>query len=291
MGLKLFAKNLVRLFNIDLKKHKKLIRKHETLETMLDNLKYEIADQVKDIELPQVVKAEETIKVLYSSHKSMARFGDGEFNLIEGRDIGFQKSSPEISKRLAEVLKSNDENILIGIPDVFGSLDAYCQHVRSYWREFLPKNRHWIYQLLDLRKTYYDACFTGYAIQSAEDDEEALKKYYNEIRKIWQNRDVVFIKGKDTETYVNDIYDNVKSAKYIYAPKAHAFEHYNEILNEARKESKDKLFIVILGPAATILAYDLAKSGYQALDMGHLAKDYDWFMRKEEKIVGKFFAS
>ena len=258
---------------------------------MLDNLKYEIADQVKDIELPQVVKAEETIKVLYSSHKSMARFGDGEFNLIEGRDIGFQKSSPEISKRLAEVLKSNDENILIGIPDVFGSLDAYCQHVRSYWREFLPKNRHWIYQLLDLRKTYYDACFTGYAIQSAEDDEEALKKYYNEIRKIWQNRDVVFIKGKDTETYVNDIYDNVKSAKYIYAPKAHAFEHYNEILNEAQKESKDKLFIVILGPAATILAYDLAKSGYQALDMGHLAKDYDWFMRKEEKIVGKFFAS
>lgn len=47
MGLKLFAKNLVRLFSIDLKKHKKLIRKHETLETMLDNLKYEIADQVK----------------------------------------------------------------------------------------------------------------------------------------------------------------------------------------------------------------------------------------------------
>lgn len=97
MGLKLFAKNLVRLFSIDLKKHKKLIRKHETLETMLDNLKYEIADQVKNIELPQVVKAEETIKVLYSSHKSMARFGDGEFNLIEGRDIGFQKSSPEIT--------------------------------------------------------------------------------------------------------------------------------------------------------------------------------------------------
>lgn len=74
-------------------------------------------------------------------------------------------------------------------------------------------------------------------------------------------------------------------------PKAHAFEHYNEILNEARKESKDKLFIVILGPTATILAYDLAKSGYQALDMGHLAKDYDWFLRKEEKIIGKFFAS
>ena len=291
MGLKLFAKNMVRLFSIDLKQHKKLIRKHDTLETMLDNLKYEIADQIKDIRLPKVVKAKETIKTLYSTRKSMARFGDGEFNLIEGRDIGFQKASPEMASRLAEVLKSDDENILIGIPDVFGSLDAYCQHVRSYWREFLPQNRNRIYNLLNLNKTYYDACFTGYAIQAAETNEECLEEYYVEMRKIWDNRDVVIIKGEGTETYVNDIYDNAKSVKYIYAPKAHAFEHYDDILESAKKESKDCLFIIVLGPTATILAYDLAKLGFQALDMGHLAKDYDWFMRKEEKLVGKFFAS
>lgn len=291
MGLKLFAKNMVRLFSIDLKQHKKLIRKHDTLETMLDNLKYEIADQIKDIRLPKVVKAKETIKTLYSTRKSMARFGDGEFNLIEGRDIGFQKASPEMASRLAEVLKSDDENILIGIPDVFGSLDAYCKHVRSYWREFLPQNRNRIYNLLNLNKTYYDACFTGYAIQAAETNEECLEEYYAEMRKIWDNRDVVIIKGEGTETYVNDIYDNAKSVKYIYAPKAHAFEHYDDILESAKKESKDCLFIIVLGPTATILAYDLAKLGFQALDMGHLAKDYDWFMRKEEKLVGKFFAS
>lgn len=291
MGLKLFAKNMVRLFSIDLKQHKKLIRKHDTLETMLDNLKYEIADQIKDIRLPKVVKAKETIKTLYSTRKSMARFGDGEFNLIEGRDIGFQKASPEMASRLAEVLKSDDENILIGIPDVFGSLDAYCQHVRSYWREFLPQNRNRIYNLLNLNKTYYDACFTGYAIQAAETNEECLEEYYAEMRKIWDNRNVVIIKGEGTETYVNDIYDNAKSVKYIYAPKAHAFEHYDDILESAKKESKDCLFIIVLGPTATILAYDLAKLGFQALDMGHLAKDYDWFMRKEEKLVGKFFAS
>lgn len=291
MGLRLFAKNIVRLFGIDLKVHKKSIRRHDALEGMLDNLKYEIADQIGNIALPRVIKAQETIRALYSSRKSIARFGDGEFNLIEGRDIGFQKASPKIAERLSEVLSSDDENILIGIPDVFGSLDGYCPHVRNYWREFLPNNRKRIYNLLDLNKTYYDACFTGYAIQAAENDEAALNRYYAEMRKIWQNRDVVFIKGRDTETYANDIYDNIKSAKYIYAPKEHAFEHYDEILNEALKEDKSSLFIIILGPTATVLAYDLAKKGYQALDMGHLGKDYDWFMRKEEKAVGKFFAS
>ena len=49
--------------------------------------------------------------------------------------------------------------------------------------------------------------------------------------------------------------------------------------------------IVVLGPTATILAYDLAKAGYQALDIGHLGKAYDWLKRKEEIVIGKFFAS
>lgn len=291
MGLKLFAKNVVRLFSIDLKKHKKLIRKHDTLEGMLDNLKYEIFEEMKSVQIPEVIKAKETIKELYSSRKSLVRFGDGEFNLIEGRSIGFQKANPLMAQRLAEVLKSDDDTILVGIPDIFGSLSAYCYHTRSYWREFLPKNREWIYNLLNLNKTYYDACFTGYSIQAADVSDEALEKYYSEIRKIWNNRDIVFIKGKDTEEFAHDIYDNAKSVKYIYAPKENAFEHYDEIVAEACKENKDCLFVVVLGPTATILAHDLAKLGYQALDMGHMGKDYDWFRRKETKNVGKFFAN
>lgn len=290
MGLKLFSKNIVRLFNIDLKKHKKLIRKHDTYETMLDNLRYEILDELQSIRIPKMIKARETIKELYSSRKSLVRFGDGEFNLIEGRDIGFQKASPLMSQRLAEVLTSHDNNILVGIPDVFGSLSQYCTHVRSYWREFLPKNRDRIYSLLDMDKIYYDACFTGYAIQAAETCDESIEEYYAEIRKIWDQRDITFIKGDGAETFEHDIYDNAKSVKYIHAPKEHAFEKYDEILAQASQEDKDRLLILALGPTATILAYDLAKLGYQALDMGHMGKDYDWFMRKEEKNVGKFFS-
>src|SRR5699024_11068565 len=100
------------------------IRKHETFETMFDNLKYEILEELKSAQIPKMVKARETIRTLCSSCKSLVRFGDGEFNLIEGRDIGFQKASPLLSKRLAEVLTSRDDNILVGIPDVFGSLEA-----------------------------------------------------------------------------------------------------------------------------------------------------------------------
>ena len=82
-----------------------------------------------------------------------------------------------------------------------------------------------------------------------------------------------------------------QSVNFIYGPKAHAFREYERILQEALKQPKDRLMIVVLGPTATILAYDLAKSGYQALDIGHLGKAYDWLKRKEEIVIGKFFAS
>ena len=51
-----------------------------------------------------------------------------------------------------------------------------------------------------------------------------------------------------------------------------------EILNEII--DKAKLICITAGPTATVLAYDLAKLGYQAVDVGHLAKAYDVEVRK-----------
>ena len=43
--------------------------------------------------------------------------------------------------------------------------------------------------------------------------------------------------------------------------------------------------MIALGPTATILAYDLAKVGYQALDIGHVDVEYEWFrMGALEKV-------
>ena len=33
-----------------------------------------------------------------------------------------------------------------------------------------------------------------------------------------------------------------------------------------------------MGPAATVLAYDLACAGYQALDIGHVDMEYEWML-------------
>lgn len=73
-----------------------------------------------------------------------------------------------------------------------------------------------------------------------------------------------------------------------------AFAVYNELLEKLKKYDKDKLIILILGQTATVLAYDLANLGYRALDLGHIAKDYDYFIKNIERNqinAVKFFSA
>ena len=61
---------------------------------------------------PKVKTVQQTINELINTKKSIVRFGDGELEIIEGNDILFQKSTPQLSDRLIEVLSSNEKDIL-----------------------------------------------------------------------------------------------------------------------------------------------------------------------------------
>ena len=41
---------------------------------------------------------------------------------------------------------------------------------------------------------------------------------------------------------------------------------------------QDSLILIALGMTATVLAHDLALKGYQAIDIGHLDVEYEWFL-------------
>jgi len=70
-----------------------------------------------------------------------------------------------------------------------------------------------------------------------------------------------------------------------YVPPENSFDYYDIIFNEAVKIEKRKLILIVLGPTATILAYNLHNVGYQAIDIGHVDIEYEWFLRNAtEKI-------
>ena len=51
-----------------------------------------------------------------------------------------------------------------------------------------------------------------------------------------------------------------------------------ELLTSVKKHADNyELILIALGPTATVLAYDLAKDGYWAIDVGHIDIEYMWF--------------
>lgn len=242
---------------------------------------------------PCVKSNEETIEKIINEKCSVTRYGDGEFHLlIQSKDLKFQKRSEALSNRLKEILSSDSKGLLVCIPKVFskGDLNYRTKQSREFWKDHVANYRFKWYQHLDMNKTYYNSTFTRNYI--ALQDKSKLGTYFNKIKKIWHERDLLIIEGQFSRLGVgNDLFDNAKSIERILCPNENAFESYDKIINEAKKRHKKKLVLIALGPTATILSYDLHKLGFQTIDIGHLDVEYEWFKENaatRTKIKNKY---
>lgn len=264
----------INIFGIKMKFHKKCPPPELT-----KNLLYELADPrtLENVKLPKILTLEDSLDELISSNKSIARYGDGEFKLVMGEGIGFQKADQKLTQRLKEILKYENENILIGIIDIFG----YCPS--NYMKKVIMLCRETLYKYINFEKTYVNASLARRFKFPAE--EQGIK-HFRKIKSLWADKDIVIVEGAGSRLGVgNDLFDNTKSIKRILCPIKNAFSKYDDILSECLKQPKDKLFILAVGPTATVLAVDLAEQGYRALDIGHLDTCYETFLRKAQKFV------
>ena len=56
---------------------------------------------------PHIVSVDKTIDAIIQRKASIARYGDGEFDIIYGRPQGFQPQNKQLARRLKEILKKN----------------------------------------------------------------------------------------------------------------------------------------------------------------------------------------
>lgn len=261
------------------------------MQDFRNNVRFELLTDQSDYGFwyPKVRGIDETLTLLLEEGKSMARFGDGEFSTIAGRvRHKFQSEVDEtLGKRLLEVLKSDNENLLIGIANNYGSLDLYTEQSKREIRRYLQLSvRKEHLQLLSPEKTYYDAYVTRPYVMYADNHTDEPAKRFSKIRKLWNDRECVVVEGALTKVgQGNDLLENAKSVDKIIGPAENAFREYDRILQECLRQPKGRLFLLALGPTATVLAYDLCKAGYQAIDIGHLDLEYEWFLRGEAKRV------
>jgi len=285
--LKKFEKEFVRLRNKLFCSGKKL-KQHEEIQNKLENMPYEIYDKITDgslyLQIPTIKSADETLDKILQFKCSLSRFGDGEFSVMNVSRIHFQNPSPKLAQRLKEVIASDNPNLLIGLPDCFGSLDKFTPPVVDFWRKWMSRKREMVYSHLDVNRVYYNAFLTRVYMPFNKTDEhyKNCSEYFKKIKNIWAGRDIVICEGEGTRFGMfNDLLDGAKSISRIICPARSAFDKYDEILSAFDDISSDKLVLAALGPTATVLAYDLCKKGYQAIDIGHLDVEYEWFLRKD----------
>ena len=280
MSFKCFLNNLKYLFRYNIKE---INKKSEFANNHVHYLRYATKED-NNIFIPKILNKTETIKYLTKNQKSLARFGDGEFALMNNaKNAISQDCNENLAKRLEEILSSNNAKIEIAIPYSATHYLEKADEERDFILNFYGKYNEYIFKHLHKNKVYLDSYCTIFPTQ----EEFELWK------EVWNERDVTIICGDRVFKNIhNNIFDNAKSIEYQYAPTVNAFEQYDKILEKAKEINKNRLVIIILGPSATVLAYDLGNIGYQALDLGHIAKSYNAFynnMEMSRKNISKFF--
>jgi len=264
----------------------------EEIQYKLENIPYEIYDKIINnnfsVQIPKIKSIEDTLDKIINEKCSIARFGDGEFSCMRQSRIAFHDPSEGLAERLKEVLSSDLPNLLIGLPDCFGSLDSYVPYTKAFWRKYMFKKRQMTCSFLDMNRVYYNAFFNRYYLNYNKTDEyyQRCSMYIKKLKEIWKNRDVVLFEGQESRLGVgNDILDGAKSiSRILFCPIRNAFNKYDQILSAFDDINPDNLIIVALGPTATVLAYDLCRKGFQAIDMGHISEEYECFLRKETPL-------
>lgn len=239
---------------------------------------------------PKVIDIESSIRHIIANRCSVARYGDGEMKFIIGEQTWFQPSYLQLKERLTAILKSDDSSLLVCIPCIFDSLDIYAPEFRNYWHKYIVRHRRQWYHVIDQHRTYYDAfisrCYLPYK------DKSKAKHYFELWKQLWHDKDILIVEGEKTRLGVgNDLFNNARKIERILGPNTDAFAHYDDLIENVKRYDKGRLVLLALGPTATVIAADLSAEGYQAIDIGHLDIEYEWFLRQVDHKVpveGKF---
>lgn len=245
------------------------------------NQKYE----EKDSEV-NVLSACDCLDKIKNDGSSMARYGDGEFEIMGNKERPwFQEPNEILATRLREIIKYESDDFIIAIPDQFGNLEKYSEEAANEIRCYMVNARERIMSYLDFNREYYDAYVSRPFL--LYEDKEMSSIVFEKWKQIWDGKEVLIVEGANTRNGIgNDLFSGASKVERIICPIKNAFDRYDDIITAVEKKiNKDKMVLISLGPTATVLAYDLYKKGYQAIDIGQIDNEYEWYLSKANKRV------
>lgn len=215
---------------------------------------------------------------------SVARFGDGEMDIIAGHSIPYQDYDPQLASELKEILGlESNQHFMVCLSDVFENRERYTDACNHFWEGHLQHYQDYYRQIC--KAPWYGSTFISRPYMDLA-DKSVSAGYFQSLKQIWTDKDILIVEGKTSRSGVgNDLFQEAKSIQRIICPSKNAYAQIDEIISAIKTYGQDKLVLLMLGPTAKVLAYRLSKTGMQAIDIGHIDSEYEWFtMQAQSKI-------
>lgn len=221
----------------------------------------------------------DTLNYILAHNSSVARFGDGEMDIITGHSIPYQDYDENLANELKDIISSeSNESLVVCLSDVFEGLDRYNQSAVDFWKQHL--NNNYIYYKSLCKAPWYGSTFISRPYMDLV-DKSLSNMYFKNIKNLWDERDILIVEGVNSRSGVgNDLFDNANSVERIICPSKNAYSKIDEIESLIEMHAENKLVLLILGPTAKVLAKRLSIKKIQAIDMGYIDSEYEWFKMK-----------
>jgi hypothetical protein len=181
---------------------------------------------------------------------SFIRFGDGEYQLMIGNNISFQKYDESFKFKFENILKNSNhgKKYMIGL--------YLKRNYNKKWNEYndniiniFNKNKDiYIYDALIFRNSIYH------------------KDVFINFFKYLKNKNIAVIHHS-----INgfEYFKNIANTfKFIKCLSKNNYDQYSFLLEQCSKLDKKYIILLSCGPCGKILAYSLIKLGYQIIDIG-----------------------
>lgn len=233
----------------------------------------------------EVQTIDETLDYILEHQSSIARFGDGEAAIMLGQSINYQKYDPNLAEELKFIFnQESSPTLVIGLQEGLKNRFSFVPDALAFWRQYLEDYEEFYLEFC--KNTWYGSTFISRPYIDFLDKSKA-KSQFEKLKKLWEGRDILIVEGFTSRSGVgNDLFDGAKSIKRIICPSRHAYDKKNEIMEAIINHADGRLVLLMLGPTAKVLAYQLAIKGMQAIDIGHVDSEYEWMqMGAENKVL------
>ncbi len=196
----------------------------------------------------------ETLKKLHEGY-SIARFGDGEFKMMDGAGYVREPPNRKLAHEMRNILMKPAAKCLRAIPTFnprSPKYDTWRKHVVRFSR-LLP----------DTGGEYYSAFI------SRPDSSPWIRtrEYALEFARLWEGKRVAVLCEPDSGTLRALAASNPGSVDHVECPHKKAYKHIDAFERQILRNGPD-IAILSCGMTATCLANRLSRHGVQAIDFG-----------------------